>query len=228
MLSRSPLPARSTPKSDAETLGASDQDDVSIVHLGEGGDTTKSLAQLQVEIIKSAKRGYPILISAAAFFALIAALGRVIPLHTLGLAWIFGMMVIFPLGVGLGSLLNARVITTNNPLGNLGGLVAGTQAFFIPVFIVIYQFVPQYLPLAVGLLGGAHFLPYAWIYRSRAYVFVTLGTCLSALVLGIAFTSVAYTVVPLGMAAVFAIAVLWIVSENRRDLALSAGQKWLP
>jgi hypothetical protein len=32
-----------------------------------------------------------------------------------------------------------------DPLGNLGGLVAGTQAFFIPVFIVIYQFVPQYL-----------------------------------------------------------------------------------
>ncbi|MGA8924366.1 MAG: hypothetical protein WB682_14605 [Candidatus Dormiibacterota bacterium] len=228
MLSRSPLHTRSDPNSDAEALGSSDQDDVSIVHVGEGGDTTKTLAQLQVEIIKSAKRGYPILISGAAFFALIAALGRVIPLHTLGLAWIFGMMVIFPLGGALGSLLNARVITTGNPLGNLGGLVAGTQAFFIPVFIVIYQFVPQYLPLAVGLLGGAHFLPYAWIYRSRAYVFVTLGTCLSALVLGTAFVSVAYTVVPLGMAAVFAIAVFWIVSENRRDLALSAGRKWLP
>ncbi len=227
-MSRSLLPTRSDPRSDAETPGSSDQSDVSIVPEGEGGDTTKTLTQLQAEIIKSAKRGYPILISAAAFFGLIAALGTVIPLHTLGLVWIFGMMVIFPLGVGLGSLLNARVITTDNPLGNLGGLVAGTQAFFIPVFIVIYQFVPQYLPLAVGLLGGAHFLPYAWIYRSRAYVFVTLGTCLPALVLGIAFTSVAYTVVPLGMAAVFAIAVLWIVSENRRDLALRAGQKWLP
>lgn len=195
---------------------------------GDGGDTTKTLAQLQAEIIESAKRGYPILISAAAFFALIGALGSVIPMHTLGLAWIFGMMVIFPLGVGLGSLLHARVITTDNPLGNLGGLVAGTQAFFIPVFIVIYQFVPQYLPLAVGLLGGAHFLPYAWIYRTSAYVFVTLGTCLFALVVGTAFVSVAYTLVPLGMAAVFAISVLWILGENRRDLALSASTKWLP
>ena len=59
-------------------------------------------------------------------------------------------------------------------------------------------------------------------------MFVTLGTCLSALVLGTASVSVAYTVVPLGMAAVFAIAVFWIMSENRRDLALSAGKKWLP
>jgi uncharacterized protein DUF7010 len=181
-----------------------------------GRSSAETLVQLQDQIIRSAKRGYPILVSAAGFFAVIAALGQLLPLRTLGLAWIFGMMVIFPAGVALGRLLNARVITTDNPLGNLGGLVAGTQAFFIPVFIVIYQFVPQYLPLAVGLLGGAHFLPYAWIYRSRAYVFVTVGTCLSALVLGTVFVSAAYTVVPMSMAAVFAVAVFWIVTENRK------------
>ena len=222
MLSRLPLAELTEPVSDSETPDSSDHDEVSIVHLGEAGDSTKTLAQLQLEIIKSAKRGYPILISAAAFFALIAVLGRVIPLRTLGLAWIFGMMVIFPLGVALGALLKARVITTDNPLGNLGGLVAGTQAFFIPVYIVIYQFVPQYLPLAVGLLGGAHFLPYAWIYSIRAYLFVTLGTCLSALVLGTVFVSVAYTVVPMTMAAIFAVAVVWIVLDNRKMLSVNA------
>lgn len=177
--------------------------------------SAKTLVQLQDQIIRSAKRGYPILISAAAFFALMGALAQVLPTRVLGLAWIFGMMVIFPVGVGLGRLLGARVMTTDNPLGTLGGLVAGTQAFFIPVFIVIYQFLPQYLPLAVGLLGGAHFLPYAWIYRSRAYLFVTLGIGLSALICGTAFVSQAYLVVPLVMATVFAIAVFWIRSENR-------------
>lgn len=101
-----------------------------------GASSTTTLAQLQDQIIRSAKRGYPILISAAGFFALMAALGQQLPQRTLGLAWIFGMMVIFPVGVALGRALNARVITTDNPLGNLGGLVAGTQAFFIPVFIV--------------------------------------------------------------------------------------------
>lgn len=201
-------------------MARSDQAGLAAVHTGDEGETTKTLAELQVEISRSAKRGYPILISAAAFFAAMAALGNVIPQHTLGLAWIFGMMVIFPLGVALGSLLDARVITTGNPLGNLGGLVAGTQAFFIPVFIVVYQFAPQYLPLAVGLLGGAHFLPYAWIYRTRAYIFVTLGTCLPALVLGTAFVSAAYTVVPMSMAAAFAVGVFWIVSDNRKMLTV--------
>jgi hypothetical protein len=179
--------------------------------------STKTLAELQTEIIRSAKRGYPILITAAGFFALIAALSRVLPTHTLGLAWLLGMMIIFPSGVVLGRFLGVQLITTDSPLGTLGGLVSGVQGAFIPVFIVIYQFVPQYLPLAVGLLGGAHFLPYAWIYRSRAYWFVTLGTCLSALVIGIGFVSKAYIAVPLSISAVFAISVFWILAENRND-----------
>jgi len=184
----------------------------------------KTLVQLQDEIIGSAKRGYPILVSAAGFFLLMGTLAGILPTRVLGLAWIFGMMVIFPVGVALGRLAGARVMTTDNPLGTLGGLVAGTQAFFIPVFIVVYQFVPQYLPLAVGLLGGAHFLPYAWIYRSRAYVFVTVGTGLSALVLGTAFVSQAYVTVPLAMATAFAIAVLWIRRENRNFEAHITGR----
>ncbi len=179
--------------------------------------STKTLAELQTEIIRSARRGYPILITAAGFFAVIAALSFVLPTHTLGLAWLFGMMIIFPSGVVLGRFLGVQLVTTDNPLGTLGGLVSGIQGAFIPVFIVIYQFVPQYLPLAVGLLGGAHFLPYAWIYRSRAYWFVTLGTCLSALVIGIGLVSKAYVAVPLSMAAVFAISVYWILTENRND-----------
>ena len=177
----------------------------------------RSLTQLQDDIIFSAKRGYPILVTASAFFLVMAGLGMTVPGRSLGLAWIFGMMVIFPSGVVLGRVLGARVLTTDNPLGNLGGLVAGAQAFFIPVFIVVYQFVPQYLPLTVGLLGGAHFLPYAWIYRSRAYVFVTLGICLSAFGLGAAFASRAYILVPLAMAIVFSVSVAWILLENRRD-----------
>jgi uncharacterized protein DUF7010 len=187
--------------------------------------SAKTLTQLQDDIIRSARRGYPILISAAGFFVLMGALEPMLPARILGLAWIFGMMVIFPAGVILGRLVGARVMTTDNPLGTLGGLVAGTQAFFIPVFIVIYQFVPQYLPLAVGLLGGAHFLPYAWIYRSRAYVFVTVGTGMSALVIGTTLVSQAYLAVPLAMAAVFAIAVLWIRRENRQFESRAVGPR---
>lgn len=175
-----------------------------------------SLVELQDHIINEAQRGYPILVTGSAFFALLAAVGSLVPQRTLGLVWIFGMMVIFPSGVMLGAFLRIKVMTRDNPLGTLGGLVAAVQAFFIPVFIVVYQFTPQYLPLAVGLLGGAHFLPYSWIYRSRAYIFVAVGTGLASLVAGTALVSFAYTLVPLAIAMTFAGGVVWIRRENRR------------
>ena len=174
-----------------------------------------TLAELQDHIINVAQRGYPILVTGSAFFFLLAAIGNLLPQRTLGLVWIFGMMVIFPSGVMLGALLRISVITRDNPLGTLGGLVAAVQAFFIPVFILLYQFTPQYLPLAVGLLGGAHFLPYSWIYRSRAYIFVSVGTGLASLAAGTMALSSTYTLVPLAIAAIFAAGVVWIRRENR-------------
>jgi Family of unknown function (DUF7010) len=175
-----------------------------------------SLSDLQDQIIHGARRGYPILITGSAFFLVLAAISRMVPLRVLGLIWIFGMVVIFPTGVALGYALKIRVMTRDNPLGTLGGLVAGEQAFFIPVFVVVYQFAPAYLPLAVGLLGGAHFLPYSWVYRSRAHVFVALATGLASLVAGISVVASAYTVVPMAISVIFAGGVLWILLENRR------------
>ena len=174
------------------------------------------MAELQDHVINVAQRGYPILVTGSAFFIVLAAMGNAVPQRTLGLVWIFGMMVIFPTGVMLGTLLGIRVMTRDNPLGTLGGLVAAVQAFFIPVFIVVYQFTPQYLPLTVGLLGGAHFLPYSWIYRSRAYIVVSIGTGLASLVLGTVALTFAYTLVPLAIAVIFAGGVVWIRGENRR------------
>ena len=176
-----------------------------------------TLAELQDHIIDVAQRGYPILVTGSAFFFVLAAIANALPARTLGLVWIFGMMIIFPTGVMLGALLRIRVMTRDNTLGTLGGLVAAVQAFFIPVFIVVYQFTPQYLPLTVGLLGGAHFLPYSWIYRSRAYIFVAVGTGVASLVVGTAMLSSAYRLVPLAIGAIFACGVVWIRRENRRS-----------
>jgi hypothetical protein len=180
--------------------------------------SAKSLDQLKVEIIASSKRGYPILVAGALFFVVVALLPAVLPLRTVQLIWVLGLIVIFPAGILLGRVLGIEVITRNNPLGTLGGLIAGTQAFYLPVFIAVYQFQPELLPLTIGVLGGAHFLPYAWLYNSRAYLFVALGTGLAAFILGGAFMASALLLVPLAIALVYAAGTLWILQENRPDL----------
>lgn len=102
-------------------------------------------------------------------------------------------------------------------MGTLGGLIAATQVFYLPVFIAVYQFQPSLLPLTIGLLGGAHFLPYAWLYNNHGYLFVALATGLSALILGGPFMASSLTFVPLAIALTYALGTLWILRENRKQ-----------
>ncbi|MCP1144895.1 hypothetical protein MKZ01_08625 [Lysinibacillus endophyticus] len=179
---------------------------------------SKSLETLQSEIIKDAKKGFPILLAGSIVFFIFTFLPLLFPMKAVYLIWIFGLGAIFPLGILLGKLFGIDILKAGNPLGTLGGIVGGTQAFFIPVFVIVYMHIPAYLPFTIGLLGGAHFLPYMWIYRSKAYLFVTLGVCLSSLVFGGFFVSQAFTLVPIAICLVYTIAVLLILRELKSDL----------
>jgi hypothetical protein len=178
---------------------------------------TKTLENLQSEIISESKKGYPILLSGSIVFLIFAFLPMFLPMEIVYLVWIFGLAVIFPFGLLLGKLLGVNLLSTNNPLGTLGGVVAFPQAFFIPVFIIVYQNIPQYLPFTIGLLGGSHFLPYMWIYKSKAYLFVTFATCLASLFLGGWFVDRAFTLVPLAIFLVYGVAVLFILKELKNE-----------
>lgn len=176
-----------------------------------------TLEELQSDIIIEAKKGYPILLSGSIVFLLFTFLPFILPMEAIHLIWIFGLGAIFPLGLLLGKLLGVNLLSTKNPLGTLGGIVAGPQAFFIPVFILVYMHIPAYLPFTIGLLGGSHFLPYMWIYKSKAYLFVTLGVCLSALIIGGWLVDYAFTIVPLAISTVYGIGVLLILKELKTE-----------
>lgn len=96
--------------------------------------------------------------------------------------------------------------------------MAFTQAFYIPVYIMVYKNNPAFLPFTIGLLGGSHFLPYMWIYNSRAYLFIMLGTCLAAFLFGSFFVDQAFTLVPLAVSIVYGVGVWWMRKENRKDI----------
>jgi hypothetical protein len=69
-----------------------------ITHTSQMGAATnaKSLDQLKAEIIASSKRGYPILVAGALFFLVLTLLPAIMPLRTVQLTWVLGLIVIFP------------------------------------------------------------------------------------------------------------------------------------
>ena len=44
------------------------------------------------------------------------------------------------------------------------------QGLALPASIVAFSLDPRYLPVVFAATNGGHFLPYSWLYRTRAYV----------------------------------------------------------
>jgi len=174
-----------------------------------------TLETLKDDLIAGARNGYPVFIAGALYWLAMGALGLAIEGQTLALCYLFGVGGIFPLGILFGKLLKADLIS-KNPLGALSGIVGGIQAFFLPLWIVIYIEHYELLPMAIGLLAGSHFLPYAWIYRSRTYLFLTLAMAAASFFLGYVFDGLAFSALPWTLAAVYLATAAGLAAESRR------------
>lgn len=176
----------------------------------------KGLLQLKKEIIVSAQRGYPILLSGAIYFFILGFLPFFLDMARVQLIWILGLGVIFPFGLLIAKLLKIEIMTKGNPLGNLGGIVAGMQMFYLPIFILVYQMIPEWIPFTIGILGGSHFLIYVWIYASKAYLFLTIATVAVSAVFGGGLVGQPFVYVAFAISAVYFITVGWLLQENKR------------
>jgi hypothetical protein len=175
-----------------------------------------TLDELRDDLIRTARNGYPVFLSGALYWLVMGILGLFLEGRTLALCYLLGIGSIFPLGLLFGKLLKADM-TSRNPLGALSGIVGGIQAFFLPLWIVIYIERHELIPMAIGLLAGSHFLPYIWIYRSRMYLFLTLAMAAVSFFLGYAFDGLAFSVLPYALAAVYLATAAGLAAESRRS-----------
>ena len=174
-----------------------------------------TLDELKDDLIRSARGGYPVFIAGALYWLLMGILGFFLEGQTLALCYLLGVGSIFPLGLLFGKLLKADMIS-RNPLGALSGIVGGIQAFFLPLWIVIYIERYELIPFAIGLLAGSHFLPYVWIYRSRTYLLLTLAMAAGSFILGYALDRFAFSVLPWALAVLYLATAAGLAAESRR------------
>lgn len=130
----------------------------------------------------------------------------------LALCYLIGTGSVFPLAIVLSQMLKANILS-KNPLGVLGGIVGGIQGFYILIWIVIYIEYYELLPMAIGILGASHFLPYLWIYNSKTYGIFTISMATISFIFGYIFIEQAFVTLPFLLAAVYLIAVIGLRIE---------------
>jgi hypothetical protein len=178
--------------------------------------------KLRMELSAEAGKGYPMFIAGIIFWLLMAVGGLFVPQQMMVWVYLFGIGLVLPLGILVSKIVHVNFLATHNPLSAIGGLVGGIQIFFAPIIILIAYQQPDWIPFVVGVLTGAHFLPYVAIYRSKGYIFQTVATVLASSVIGFGWMDQAYLLIPFSLIIVYSITLFWLMKE-----AKVVKEKWI-
>jgi hypothetical protein len=152
--------------------------------------TQKSITfdQALTEVSASSAGGAPFLIAYGVTFIITGILAYLLPEEPAALIALFQGGVALPAAFLLERRLRWGAMAPDNPLKSLSAQLAVSQGLAIPALIIVYNLNPRAIPVVLAGLGGVHFLPYAWLHRTRLYavlaVAVAIGSFAIQLILG--------------------------------------------
>jgi hypothetical protein len=179
-----------------------------------------NLQTMKLDLARSTWRGLPNILAAVGLWSSFGALGIILPdMPQRALIYLFGAGLLVPLGLLAAALLRIDLFAKGNPLAVLGGYLGGLQILFIPLMVGAYLATPQFVPWYLGVLVGAHFLPFAWLYDSRAYLFGSIVTTLAAALTGWLLPALTYVATPFAVVAALLLTALLLWRERMVDTA---------
>lgn len=184
------------------------------------------LTTARAEVSASSAGGAAFLIAYGATFLITAVLSLVLPAPTVAMIAMFQGGVALPAAFWLERRLGTGQMAAENPLRPLSVQLAMSQALALPAFIMAYSLNPRSLPLVLAAVGGMHFLPYAWLQRTRAYIVLGVAVSVGAFLIQLLLPGLAFNLILFYVAAVYAVSAVVVYREARRLVAadrLSAG-----
>lgn len=174
------------------------------------------------EVSASSAGGAPFLIAYGLTFLITGLLSFFLDRSIVALIAMFQGSASLPLAFWLERRMGSARMSSDNPLRVLSGQMAVSQALAIPALIVTYSLNPGAVPVVLAGIGGMHFLPYAWLHRTRLYAILAGAIALGAFALQVILGSDAFSVILLFIAALYWIAAPLVYRHAKQVVASGA------
>ena len=138
------------------------------------------------EVSASSAGGAPFLLAFGFTLFASGVVSLFVPVHVAAIVVMFQGNLALPLAFWLERKMGWRRMDRSNPLMSLSVLIAASQLVALPAVVLAYNFHPSLVPAAMAAVGGAHFLPYAWLHRTRIYTFLGIAISVGAFALVLA------------------------------------------
>ena len=168
------------------------------------------------ETIASAAGGAPFLIAFGLTLFATAIASYFIPRNVAAIVVLFQGNLALPLAFWLERRLGRGRMSADNPLRSLSILMAFTQIVALPAVFLVYSLQLAYVPVAMAAIGGGHFLPYAWLHRTRLYTVLGVAVAVGAYALALALGKASFPWVLYYMAILYWAAVPLLIAHSRR------------
>lgn len=124
---------------------------------------------------------------------------------------------LLPLAFLFSKLLKAEFSAKDNPLNNLGILFSVNQFLYILIAMWAYAAAPTNMVMIIAMIFGAHLLPFAWLYKSRAYLIMSVVIPLVMLIMGYNLVEERVFILAATMIVLEALFATWLGVENRNQ-----------
>lgn len=136
--------------------------------------------------------------------------------YTKNLFTFFCSVPLMPLAFFFSKLLKAEFSSKDNPLNNLGIIFSVNQFLYILIAMWAYAAAPNHMVMIFAMIFGAHLLPFAWLYQSRAYLIMSILIPVIALIMGFNLPENRVFIIAATMVLLDSVFVTWLTIENRK------------
>ncbi len=182
----------------------------------------ESFDKLRLEVSVEAKNGLDFILAASVTWLVISFIWTLpYSSYNKSVLTFISSGLLLPLAFLLSKVLKTTWIIESNPLQPLGLWLNFAQLFYFPVLIFLLLKMPDYFVMGLAIITGAHFLPYAWFYKTNSYAIMAGIISVGALLIALNVTPENMYIVPLFTSfSLIVLAVLLYFSYKKRNATL--------
>ncbi len=135
----------------------------------DGERTTEVLDALRRQAILSSVAGFPFLLVFACVWTAGAVASYLVPRDVAPWIYVLLGMPATPVAIALERRVAYLRVEGPDPLLPLTLQLLFVQMVAFPAVLLVWNFAPDFVPVALAAVVGAHFLPFQWVYRTRIY-----------------------------------------------------------
>ena len=177
------------------------------------------LNEVRNELSVRGKNGIGFLFSAIVIWSIITIIFlQSIDMYQKNIYMLFSTGLMFPLSVGISTIIKADWKLKNNPLGNLGLYLNLAQIIYFPILFWGIIKSPNDAIIFFAIITGAHFFPYGWFYNAKAFYVMAPMISVVIMFFGLYLNEENLWLVPFSMVILLLFLILWLHLDYKRKI----------